>query len=257
MDSASDLTRHQSSPSKWILEARERWSRPLLVFLFALSTSGFTGTAAAAEAWHLEKADQGVKVYLRDYPDSSIPEFKAVTRISASMGSILAVLLDVSAYPEWVHRCREAVSLEVVSNREQYIYQVNTLPFARDRDIILHAELVHRNHGREIIIELEAAPRYCQDNAAAICDSIEAQPYIRIPEMVGSYRMEQLAGGTVEVTWQQFIDPGGKLPAWLIKAMISSVPLKTLSELHEMVERPPYRDSELVLQDGSLRVISR
>lgn len=228
-----------------------------LVFLpLMLGLSLYPILSFASEDWRLDKANDQVEVYLRDYPGSNIPEFKAITQIPASMASILAVLLDVAAYPEWVHQCRKAETLAIVSDREQYIYQVNDLPFARDRDIILQAKLEHRNQGRDITIELEASPNYCEHNAAATCSDIEENAYVPIVESTGSYRMKQLDANTVEVTWRQYLDPGGKLPVWLIRALMADIPLKTLDALHDMVEQPEYRNSKLLIRDGSLHLVN-
>lgn len=206
----------------------------------------------ASSDWRLEKTQEKVEFFLRDYPGSSIPEFKAVTQIPTSMTAIVAVLLDVESYPKWVHRCRESFTLETVDTHEKYVYQVNRLPFARDRDLILHAELSRQSHEGEIVIHLEAAPDYCERNSVAACDRIEPDRYLRIEESEGSYRLAQLDENTVEVTWQQYLDPGGRLPGWLVRRSISTIPINTLNALHEMVKRPEYRDRESRLSDRAL-----
>lgn len=224
------------------------------LFLFCLA---YPVAASASYQWELKEERDGVRFYLRDYPGSAIPEFRAVTRIETSMGSLLAVLLDVDDYTEWIYQCRESFSLDVVSHSEQYVYQVNHLPLARDRDLIMRAQLSYRDGGREVSIGLRAAPDFCRDHDTPGCQRVNTGRYLRIRDSVGSYRMKELDDGTVEVTWQQHLDPGGRLPGWLIRALMSEIPVKTLRALRERVKMPRYSDSEIVIRDGVLRVVHR
>lgn len=232
---------------------RAKPSLGLCLILVSLSTS--PAPVFADDNWKLEKTKDKVAFYLRDYPGTSIPEFKAVTQIQATMASILAVLLDIKAYPEWVHQCTRAFTIDAENDQEQYVYQVSRLPLARDRDMILHAELSHSNHGRVVVIQLEAEPDYCKKNKVPACKQIDPSRYIRVEESLGSYRLKRLNGSLVELTWQQYINPGGKLPSWLIRALISDIPVKTLNALHDMVQRPEYQNSRLVFDGGTLLVV--
>ncbi|MCW8196597.1 hypothetical protein F6455_17525 [Proteobacteria bacterium 005FR1] len=211
-------------------------------------------TANSGPDWRLDKQEHGVSFFLRDHPDSSIPEFRAVTLIPASMARVLAVLLDVENYSRWIHRCEQSFTVAISGEREQYIYQRNDLPWVRDRDIILKARLSHRDSAKQVDINLEAAPAYCQKHASANCSRIDADRYVRITDAVGSYRLNQLSDGTVELIWQQHLDPGGKLPRWLVTAMLADIPIKSLARLREVVQDAKYSESRIIVEGDSLRV---
>jgi hypothetical protein len=228
------------------------WAMVLMGLLLATSLCPLA--AQSGSNWRLEKKQDDVSFYLRDHPHSIIPEFKAVTRIPASMAQVLAVLLDVDNYQRWIHRCTASFPLSEIDKHEQYIYQQNSVPWARDRDIILRARLSHRDHGQQVHIRLQAAPDYCRHHDSPACDRIDHDRHVRIDQAVGSYRLLQVDDQTVELTWQQHLDPGGKLPKWLVKAMLSDIPLKTLAGLREAVQDAKYRNSRLVVNGDSLRV---
>lgn len=214
-------------------------------------------TASANRDWEASTSTNGVQLYLRDYPDSGLPEFKGVTVLDASMASVIAVLLDVQAYDEWVHQCERAFVLASINPREQYIYQVNKIPWARDRDIILRAELSYRDNGRNIRIAVSATPDFCQTHDIANCERIDTGRFVRVEQSKGSYYLEQLAANRVRVTWQQHIDPGGRIPAWLARPQIKELPLKTLANLAKQVQKPRYQNKEIQFTNGTLVVVDK
>lgn len=223
--------------------------------VLALSILLFVILPVSGEAdWRLDKQEKGVSFYLREYPGSPIPEFRAVTVIPASMARVLAVLLDVENYHRWIHRCEQSFTVATSGGREQYIYQQNKLPWVRDRDIILRARLSHQNDARQVDIALKAVPEYCHKHPSPSCDRIDADPYVRITKATGSYRLIALNDETVEVIWQQHLDPGGKLPRWLVKGLLSEIPMESLASLREVVGDAKYRHSRIVFEGDSLRI---
>lgn len=221
--------------------------------MFLLFRLGPTAAASTTD-WRLEKEQDGISFYLRDFPQSTIPEFKAVTQIPATMARVLAVLLDVDNYQHWIHRCAQSFPLTEIRERQQYIYQQNSVPWARDRDVILRASLSHRNSGQEVKIQLQSVPDFCHHHDSPGCDRIDHGRHVRIDQAVGSYELRQVDNHMVELTWEQHLDPGGRLPSWLVKAMLSDIPLKTLSGLREAVQDAKYRNSRLVVEGDTLRV---
>jgi len=196
-------------------------------------------TASANRDWEASTSTNGVQLYLRDYPDSGLPEFKGVTVLEASMASVIAFVLAS------------------INPREQYIYQVNKIPWARDRDIILRAELSYRDNGRNIRIAVSATPDFCQTHDIANCERIDTGRFVRVEQSKGSYYLEQLAANRVRVTWQQHIDPGGRIPAWLARPQIKELPLKTLANLAKQVQKPRYQNKEIQFTNGTLVVVDK
>jgi hypothetical protein len=204
--------------------------------------------------WRLDKQENGIRFYLREHPSSAIPEFRAVTVIPASMAQVLAVLLDVNNYKRWIHRCEQSFTVASSSGSERYIYQRNDLPWVRDRDIILRARLSHQDDGRQVDIALNATPDYCHNHPNPSCKRIEAGRSVRITEAVGNYQLNRLDDETVEVIWQQHLNPGGKLPPWIVKGLLSDIPMKSLASLREVVKDAKYRHSRIVFDGDSLRI---
>lgn len=223
--------------------------------IMSLLWLAWTGPLSAEDAeWELKKEEQGISLYFRNYPDSGIPEFKAVTGIDSSLVSVLAVLLDIPACERWVHQCQTSFILKTVNSREQYVYQINRLPLVKDRDIILHAGLTHSEDLNRVQINLAAAPALCQQQPPPACDKIEQGRYIRVHQSVGYYRLEAQGPDNVVVTWQQHIDPGGSLPGWLARSQLANLPMRSLKALKKIVKEEKYRNAEFAPSNGGIEI---
>jgi len=93
--------------------------------------------ASVDQQWDKAKEGHGVTVFTR-FPDgSNCKEFKAVTEIDASLGSLVAVLADVEALPEWYRNLGEVKLLEQVDQHKAVYYYEVLIPFPfKNRDII-------------------------------------------------------------------------------------------------------------------------
>lgn len=236
----------------------------LIVFLTA---SASLAVYADNEVWQEQTIKQKsarnhVTLFFKSLPHSKTPEFKATTTVNASIDSVLAVLLDKTVCHQWVHQCEEALTVYTINDREQIIYQVNDLPFMKNRDVLLHARLDVMNNGKTITITLKSSPDFCtKENIDALqkqnpnqsktflslkenCKKIKDGKHVRVQEAQGFYELETVAAG-IEVTWQQHLELGGLFPTWLIKSKLADLPTNTLMALHEMVQKDPYREADL------------
>jgi len=168
--------------------------------------------------WELKKEENGIKVYTRYAENSRLKEVRAVTEVESSLSGIVALLLDVKNYPNWIYACGEASTLKAVSNHEEYHYQVTNLPWPfDDRDMIWHFNIEQEGSAKIVNITNTSEPDY-----------IPAKKGIeRVIRVQSTYKLTPLNGGKVEVEFEIFVDPGGSIPAWLINANIVRAPYKT------------------------------
>ncbi|MCX4024610.1 START domain-containing protein [Endozoicomonas sp. SM1973] len=199
-----------------------------------------------ANKWQQVKNKEGVKVYTRAIPGSEIHEFKGVTTINTSLASLIGVLDDVSACPQWVYQCTQPTLIQSVSFNERFVYQVNDFPFpSKNRDIILHAKLSQSPSTKAITIQLRAAPDFCHNNKKAICKQINKSKLIRIKKSKGFYLIEPLTKNKIQITWQHHAEPGGDLPTWLVNNLITDTPFYTLKKLAHIVQKNKYQTARL------------
>ena len=77
-------------------------------------------------------------------------------------------------------------------------------------------------------------------------DEIPQTKHIRIRESFGTYVLAPTRENKLRVTWQQYVDPGGALPAWVVNSMLTDLPFKSMQAFREVVQQSPYRDAILV-----------
>jgi len=201
----------------------------ILLFIFYSLSS----VAQGKDNWVLKKNMNDINVWTRIEPNSGLPEYKAATKIEAPISSLLEVLLDVEAYPNLFIGTKSAKLLKKESDT-QICYMHNECPFPfSDRDGI-YSSTIDRNPVNGMIrISIVALPDYKPKHSNRV----------RIPVSVGYWTLKPLHDGTVEVVYQQYADPGGSFPLWIIKLYSVNIPFKTLNNLRSQVQLPKYQNN--------------
>jgi hypothetical protein len=191
--------------------------------------------------WILKKSRKGIQIFTRDVPGSSFKEFKAIIEVEANMASVLKLMEDISAYPQWFPKLKESRLLKKVNSTEMILYHWMKLPFpADDRDSIFKVTASRDPRTKAVTLRLSSLDNY-------------------LPEQKGVVRVRQISGmwtflpgkdnGTITVTYQMHSEPGGKLPAWMANTAVVKRPFTVLKNMREMLKKPQYRNaSESELQ---------
>ena len=225
----------------------------LIVFL----TIAFSQTLIANDDNWIDKGEKNkVQLYWRDYPKSSIPEFKAITVVDASIATVLGVLLDIEACPKWIHQCKKAFVIDQPHPDEQIIYQINSIPFATDRDAVMSAKLRYSDNADNITIAITNAMNYCGQVNKPRCADIANSKYLRLQSLDGEYRLHKLDENRTEVTWQQHLELGGNLPAWIVRSKLDDLAYKSLYGLRQLAGKPEYQHLKLHIDNSILSVVS-
>jgi len=200
-----------------------------------------------AQPWQLQKDEQGILIYLRDLPDSPIKEFKGEIRIKAGLGSLLAVMDDTAACPDWIYNCAEPILLQKISFNERYNFQISKMPlFITNRGLIFHTLLSQDADTRVITMTMSASPDYCNNKQTDSCQYIRNTKMVPISRSNGNYKFIPEPDGWTRVIWQQHIEPGGNLPGWLVNSLLLDMPYNTLKNLREIVRNHKYKGMRLI-----------
>ena len=204
--------------------------------------------------WNLERDENGIKVYLKEFWADDIKAFRGVVYINTSVDSLLAVILDIDACTDWVQHCQNPLMLKRINFSECYHYLVHNLPFpVVDREFILHTKISRNPVNGAVTVYSEARPDYCLQQQTSHCQLIKHSSLVRIRHSHGSYLLEPVKKGLTKFTWTQHTDPGGNLPAWLVNIMIREVPYLTLQSLRKKATEKKYQKARLILDyEGSI-----
>lgn len=197
-----------------------------LLFQFNLFSS------FAQKEWSLKKNENGISVYTRQAENSAFKELKSVVILKTSLSSIVSLLNDWESYPLWVYKCGKSSTLKKISETEVIHYQTVVAPWPVDnRDFVVNVKLVQDPVTKKIVIQSECKPDFIPAKAN----------HIRIREFKASWTMVPLKDGTVEVTYQLLVDPGGFVPAWIINLAVVDGPYETTLNLKDWVKKDKYQ----------------
>lgn len=201
----------------------------LLLLSFFLSS-----TIQANNSWTLSKEEDGIKVYVRDTPGFSVQSFRGVITLPDRLVSALAVIEDIKAYPQLLHKCKSARTVTKVSETESIKYLVTDMPWpVKDRDTIVHSVLTQNKGTKQVQIQINAVSK-----------GVELQPdMLRVTKMKGSWQLTPQKNG-VTVAYEMNVDPGGSIPKWLVNTMAVDMPFNTLKNLQRLVKKAEYQKAK-------------
>lgn len=205
----------------------------LLVPLLLLA---FQAGADPADAWQLVSNRNGIQVYMRDHDQGPLKTFRGVTHFQLrDEYSMVALLNDYDAYPDWLHFVDSARELGKHGPLVRDLRFTTLLPWPlSDREAVLESRVSQQPgpNGGRVTVELSNRP-----------DLLPPDPhYIRFPALTGKLEFRRLGHDQeVEVTYQLELDPGGYIPNWLTNILLRDAPYFTLERLRRVVHRPEYQ----------------
>ena len=193
--------------------------------------------SAAEESWELKRDRDDIQVFTRDVAGSPYDAVRTITVVdNVRLSSLVALIVDAEACPNWADRCAESFVVEQVSELEAFVYTHNDMPFpVKDRDVVAH--VLWTQEPDTLIVEM---------NSQAVDGKYEAvNGRLRLQEARAKWRFEPLEDGRVRVINEAHIDPGSALPGWVTNMLLVDTPFETMKSFIEEVLNPKYRDISL------------
>lgn len=205
-------------------------ARPYALAVLLLVLAPF----AMASEWQLSRRDENrdIRVYLRESPGSSYNSFYAVTRVNTRLSTVVAVLADVPAMPEWIARMKSAKLLRRDANRDAWVHSSYKLPYPfLEREAVLHSTLKQDKSG---VVEVltRAEPGHVPNNPKRV----------RLLDMQGTWRLTPEKDGMVKIEMWGEGNPGGYVPPMLFNYNLPDEPAQTLKHLRQMLTREKYQN---------------
>ncbi|MGZ3862825.1 MAG: START domain-containing protein [Bacteroidia bacterium] len=207
-----------------------------IIFIFGLFCATSHAQEKTQEKWHLKKDEQGITVYTRHAENSKLKELKSEFQVKTSLSSIVAILYDFEAYPEWVYRCDKAYVVKKISNYEYVQYQTVKAPWpAEDRDFVVHKKLTQDPVTKVIVQRINGMPEF-----------IPKEPnFVRVSLFKAIWVITPLKNGMVNLEYQLLVDPGGNIPTWMVNLAVVDGPFDTEVKMKELLMREKYQKAKL------------
>lgn len=203
-----------------------------LVWLFVIilaSAPLAQADAPIAHAWVHIGDEDGISLWKQEVPGFPLPGFRGEVTIAASIVDIERTIRDAAHHTEWIYRCAESRVLEGIGPDEALLYNRTAAPWpVWDRDVVLETRVTRSVDGMTVLLSFHNA----KNSHYPLPEHV-----VRMPRLVGFYKLVKLAPEQTKVTYQVEADPGGSLPRWLAARVARDLPYETLSRLRKRVAR--------------------
>lgn len=189
----------------------------------------------AQPEWELSKEDtqRSIQVFTSSQEDSSYHQFKAVTLVPQNPQTVLAVLSDIPAWPQWLARIKQVKVLKKEKDRS-WVYVVYKLPYPFiERDMVVYNQVQSLATG-QIIIKTQALNNY----PMAVENDVKR---VRLTNFKSTWQLTPLAKSGTKVELWGSGDPEGFVPALIFNYNLPDEPLQSLRQLRKMLLRDKYQ----------------
>jgi len=173
----------------------------------------------------------GIIVEQEVVPGRVFPIMTGKTNIKADSARIIRWLYAVHTYVDWQFNCKEARLITAEDGSLLTYNRIGSPWPVSDRDVILQASQTIMDDGNTRL----------EFNNVENVDLKIPRGVVRMTHLNGSYLLKPTTDGSTNIVYTLDSDPGGKLPAWLVKQASKELPYQTLKSLREKAEsgEPP------------------
>lgn len=198
------------------------------VLLSIISFLSFTYLIASAEEnWKLEKNKDGIKVWTRKAPNTSLKEYKVSTILNTTPEKLLSFFRNVKEYDKWNFKAEPGSTkiIKKISDDDFYTYMIISAPLIKSREAVSRMTFKQPDANGVILINFEGAPNVIPPNP----------DYIRIPSMKAYFKIVPMENGKVELIHQALSSPGGTIPDVLVNMGAVDAPFYMFSKIKELL----------------------
>ena len=218
-----------------------------LLTTFALSGLAYADTPAAPK-WEMLNEEDGIRMFRRDVPGSSIVALRGEAFVEAPIARVASVLADRKRSPEWIDRLVKTKVLRQLSETESINWNhIKTPTPLKDRDFVFKSAITTDPAKKQVVFSYYSVT----DALAPVTDD-----YVRGSFKSGKFELTMAtrankdgtkSKGTIVVA-EVLVDPAGSVPTFIVNLVQKSWPYKTMTALRKQVAKPDIKDDPRVVE---------
>jgi len=202
-----------------------RLARPLVSGAGALALAWALALPARAD-WTVVANEQQVEVSQQPVEGRGMPMFRGIGDVEGTPDEIRAVLEDVGTHTQWMPDCAES-RLVRAEDEQLTMYRRSAAPWpVSDRDVVVRSRTEVIQPG----VEIHAFFTSVDDPEVPARGGT-----VRMPHLVGHWKVRAIDAGRSRVEYQVDADPGGTLPGWLAASASRDNPIRTIVGLRNRI----------------------
>lgn len=188
--------------------------------------------AQPEQQWKLEKDQDGVAVYSREASNGYI-QVRVNTQVKTNPSSLIRLLDDTNAAPEWIAHCRSVEIMDWFANTKRTVRTNFSAPWPlKDRDMITSSSATIDPTDKSVVIKVSD-----KGNQYATLSN-----YQRMRNVQGTWTTKVLEGGVLDISYQGYGEAAGSIPRWLANKLLISSSHETFSQLKKVIILEKYQD---------------
>ena len=189
---------------------------------------------AAGGGWTAAGTTRDVTLEFRDDPQLEVREVRATTELPFPAARIFALVCDFTHYGSLVPGVQETKMMSGTAPSDYEIY----MRYA-PRFVVVSA--------RDVVVRVQGRSTPNGSSACQWTDLKDREPerkgVVRMPLLRGSWTIEPLDAARSRVVYQVAVNPGGRLPGWLVRrGAVSALP-DVIEQVQGRLEREPHAPS--------------
>jgi len=190
-------------------------------------------------AWELQRNDEQAMAYSQIDKATGLQVCRVETVINASLNALVAVQRDAENFHKWMDGVKTS---RIVEEGSDYYITHTLVPSpwpVKDRDSVVRSDIRLIQGG---VIEI---------HFASVEGVVPQQKnFERVLDVRGGWRFTPLMLGKTRVEYEVMVDPGGKLPSWLVNRFALDVPYNTMKSMHKVVQQARYKDGPQLVPEA-------
>ena len=181
--------------------------------------------------WKLTTNQAGIYIYTGTTSAKQVKPIKVECALKASPAQLLAVLLDIKSYPEWVYHTKSATLVKQFSPQDLYYYSEVNIPWpGQNRDFVSHVTVTKDVQTGEITVDAPNVEGFIPEKKGIVRTHTSRGRWIITPDGTGS----------VKVVYYLQIDAGTGAPTWMVNLFVTEGPLQTFKNLRLQLQKARY-----------------
>jgi hypothetical protein len=177
---------------------------------------------SAQPKWKLVKNKNNIQVYAAGSDSSNLKMVKTVAVIDGSIEKLISIFMDIDHQKLWVYSTKQSYLIKKISEREVIYYVETVLPWPmKNRDVPIHMNIDEKEGGKSVVITTIGEPHLIPVTKGKI----------RVPQFYGKWDIKATSNNKLSIDYFLHVDPGGKIPTWIVNMFVSKGPYETVNEL--------------------------
>ena len=187
----------------------------------------FVNTLQGQRNCKLQMEKDGIQVYTCQRDDSGFNAIRASFEVNTTPAQYASIVLNVDDYQYWNYAATNPYVIARISDTELIYYTEAKAPWpVTDRYVVLHLKVTQDLDSKVMKVTLKNVPgKIPQQNG-----------FIRMSEYYSTLEIIPIARNKVKISYFLKIDPGGKIPSWVVNLVSTKFPINTFSNFKKRVE---------------------